>query len=181
MEFNVHKNYFKGGGESQWGALYYVNFWALLPNFEAYDKKKNHYEFVERLGWGRKLYFRMHLRNVSRNSVTAIIDHNKGESGGFRFSGRLGEPDEQKYGLEIYYTNKKSPDDYLYRSNGKTTVYISCGSKVMNVPSPHCKMMWDESDKVYADATFSKDYLPQWREILTNIKKVYSGLIIEGE
>jgi hypothetical protein len=42
-------------------------------------------------------------------------------------------------------------------------------------------MMWDESDKVYADATFSKDYLPQWREILTNIKKVYSGLIIEGE
>jgi hypothetical protein len=45
----------------------------------------------------------------------------------------------------------------------------------MNVPSPHCEMMWDLSDSVYADATFSKDFLPQWQEILSKIQKIMNG------
>lgn len=173
--FRIHKSYFKGGGENQFGMLYYANFWALLPDFATYDKTKNRYEFVERLGWGRKLYFRMHLREVSRNSVAAIIEHNRDKNGGLRFSGRLGMPDEIQYGLEVYRATKYSPDDYLYRVEGDTKVYISCSSRTMNTPSPSCQMMWDPATSVYADATFSKDYLPQWQKILSNIQRIFNG------
>lgn len=180
-EFKIHKAYFQGGGESQFGVLYYAKFWALLPNFEIYDKSKNRYEFVERRGWGRKLYFRMHLREKDRNAVAAIIEHNKSKRGGKRFSGKLGNPDEMQYGLEVYRATKYSPDDYLYRPNGETTIYITCASKVMNVPSPSCDMKWDPSESVYADATFSKDYLPEWKTILSNIQKVFDGQVIKGD
>ena len=173
--FKIRKEYFQGGGKNHIGLLHYAKFRALLPNFEAYDKSKNHFEFVDRLGWGRKLYFRMHLREADRNSVAAIIENNKGKKGGFRFSGRLGKPDEIKHGLEVYYTDYKSPDDYLYRTDGEITVYIRCGSKIMNVPSPSCNMIWDPYDSVYADAIFSKDYLPQWQEILSTIQRIYGG------
>jgi hypothetical protein len=74
-----------------------------------------------------------------------------------------------------------SPDDYLYRPDGETTVYITCSSKIMNTPSPSCLMMWDPFDSVYADATFSKDYLPQWREILSNIQKILDGQMVKGD
>ncbi len=179
--FRIHKSYFKGGGENQFGMLYYANFWALLPDFEAYDKTKNRYEFVERLGWGRKLLFRMHLREVSRNSVAAIVENHKDRNGHKRFSGRLGDPDEIQYGLEVYRATKYSPDEYLYRVEGETKVYISCSSAIMNTPSPSCQMMWDPAASVYADATFSKDYLPQWQEILSNIQKVFDGQKIQGD
>jgi hypothetical protein len=179
-EFKIHKAYFQGGGESQFGVLYYAKFWALLPNFETYDKSKNRYEFVERLGWGRKLYFQMHLREKDRNAVAAIIERNKSKRGGFPFSGRLGSPDEMLYGLEVYRAINYGPDDYLYRPDGDTTIYITCGSEIMNVPSPHCEMKWDPSESVYADATFSKDYLPEWKTILSNIQQIFDGQVIEG-
>ena len=139
--FKIRKAYFKGGGESRWGLLFYAKFWALLPDFETYDRAKNGYEFVERLGWGRKLYFQMHLREKDRNAVAAIVEHNKGKNGGLRFSGRLGTPDELIYGLELYRATNYSPDEYLYRPDGGMIVYISCSSKIMNTPSPSCKMM----------------------------------------
>ncbi len=179
--FKIHKAYFQGGGESRWGVLYYAKFWALLPDFEPYDRAKNYYEFVERRGWGRKLNFQMHLREKNRNAVAAIIENHKGKGGHKRFSGRLGSPDERQYGLEVYRAINYSPDDYLYRPDGETTVYITCGSKIMNVPFPHCDMMWDPSDSVYADATFSKDYLPQWQEILSNIQKIFDGQMVKGD
>ncbi|MEJ2407665.1 MAG: hypothetical protein P8171_26075 [Candidatus Thiodiazotropha sp.] len=53
--------------------------------------------------------------------------------------------------------------------------------KIMNTPSPSCLMMWDPFDSVYADATFSKDYLPQWREILSNIQKILDGQMVKGD
>ncbi|MCU7816973.1 MAG: hypothetical protein KZQ81_17690 [Candidatus Thiodiazotropha sp. (ex Rostrolucina anterorostrata)] len=171
-DFKVDKAYFRGGSETQWGALHYAKFWALLPDFEVYDKSKNHHEFVEELGWGRKVFFRLHLREVSRNSVPVIIDQHKSKKGHKRFSGRLGKPDEVKYGLEVYYTNKKSFDDYLYRPEGKAVVYMTCGSKIVNLPSPSCKMHWDHSTTVYADAVFSKEYLPEWHEILNSIMQI---------
>jgi hypothetical protein len=179
--FKIHKAYFQGGGESRWGVLYYAKFWALLPDFETYDRAKNDYEFVERRGWGRKIYFRMHLREKDRNAVAAIVENHMGKGGHKRFSGRLGSPDERRYGLEVYRATNYSPDDYLYRPDGETTVYISCSSKIMNTPSPSCKMRWDPFGSVYADATFSKDYLPQWREILSNIQKIFDGQMVKGD
>ncbi|MEW8693561.1 MAG: hypothetical protein AB2535_21215 [Candidatus Thiodiazotropha endolucinida] len=179
-KLKVRKAYFRGGGENQWGVLKYADFWALLPDFETYDKTKNRYEFVDRLGWGRRLYISLHARKASRVSLSEIIELNTGKNGGKRFSGKLGRPDEIKYGLEVYHATYKAPDDYLYRPEGKTVMYMKCGSKKMDVPRPHCKMMWDHSDKVYADAVFSKDYLPQWREILADIEQVINGQDIQG-
>jgi hypothetical protein len=141
----------------------------LLPDFEVYDKSKNHKAFVEELGWGDKLFFRLHSSGVGRNSVPRIIETNKSERGGFRFSGRLGKPDKKMYGLDVYYANNKAPDDYLYQVKGETVVYITCGSKRMNVPHPHCDLKWDYSKTIYADAVFSKKYLPQWQRILDQI------------
>jgi hypothetical protein len=180
-KFKVLKAYFRGGSENRWGRPLYAKFWALLPDFETYNKSKNHYEFVEQRGWGRKLYFRIHLREADRNSVSAIISNHKGKKGHKRFSGRLGIPDDHMYGLEIYRATNYSFDDYLYRPKNSRKVYISCSSKIMNTPSPSCKMMWDPSESVYADATFSKAYLPRWKEILLNIQKVINGRNAQGD
>jgi hypothetical protein len=168
-KFKMPKGYFRGVGETQWGSLVYAKFWALLPDFEAYDKSKNHKAFVEDLGWGDKLFFRLSLRNTSRVSVPEIIKHNASVNGGKQFSGKLGKPDENIYGLDVYYANKKAPDDYLYDLNGQTVVYITCGSEEMNVPHPHCELKWDHSKTIYAEAVFSKKYLPQWQRILDEI------------
>jgi hypothetical protein len=180
-KFKVLKAYFRGGSEDRWGSPLYAKFWALLPDFETYDKSKNHYEFVEQRGWGRKVFFRLHLRKASRVSVSEIVERNSYKSGGKRFSGRLGNPDEMKYGLEEYRSTNYSFDDYLYRPKDSGKVYISCSSKIMNTPSPSCKMMWDPSESVYADATFSKAYLPQWNEILLDIQKVINGNSAQGD
>jgi hypothetical protein len=153
----------------------------LLPDFEAYDKSKNHKAFVEELGWGDKVFFRLHLRGIDRNSVPKIIENNKSEEGGFRFSGRLGKPDEIKYGLEVYYTKINSRDDYLYRPSEGVIVYIACASKKMNVPSPSCEMLWDHSKTVYADAIFSKKYLPHWKSIHKRINDVIKKDSFRGE
>lgn len=179
--FKIDKRYFRGGGQSHLGRLQSVEFWALLPDFETYDKKHNKYEFVDRLGWGKKVYFSMYLSSVRRNSVSTIVNRNSEEGTGFAFSGRVGEPDNVYHGIEVYDSGNYQSDIYLSRSNGTVSVYISCTSKVMKVPSPSCRMMWDLQDSVYADATFSKDYLSQWKAILVNIQKIYNGQSLQGK
>jgi hypothetical protein len=179
--FKIDKRYFRGGGKSHLGVLQYAEFWALLPELETYDKNTNQYEFVDQLGWGRKIYFRMYASSVSRNSIENIIEHNRNENGGFAFSGRLDEPDGNNYGLEVYFSSNHQSDIYLSRSNGVVNTYISCTSKAMNVPSPSCRMMWDPYDSVFSDATFSKDYLGHWKVILSKIQNIYSGKNIQGE
>jgi hypothetical protein len=103
------------------------------------------------------------------------------ERGGFRFSGRLGKPDENKYGLEVYYTDKKTHDDYLYHAEGIVTIYIACSSKAEKHPSPGCRMIWDYSDSIYADADFHKKYLPQWQRILKQLNNVIKKDSLQGE
>jgi hypothetical protein len=36
-------------------------------------------------------------------------------------------------------------------------------------------MLWDYTDKVYAEADFSMKYLPQWRDILEKIEIILEG------
>lgn len=182
-KFKILKAYFRGGSENQIGNPIYAKFWALLPDFEIYEKSKNHYEFVEQRGWGRKLYFKIHLREADRNSVSAIINNHKGAKGHKRFSGRLGKPDEMKYGLEVYRSTGYNFDDYLYRTDGSAIVYLICTGKVMESKKPnhpYCTMMWDLSESVYADATFSKTYLPHWQNILSNMQKIINGQKVRG-
>lgn len=177
-KIKVQKDYFRGGGENKWGMLMYADFWVLLPNFETYEKTKNQYEFVDRLGWGRKLYISFHARKASRDSVPEIIEHLKDRVRLASFSGRLDNPDEMKYGLEVYYGKSKLDDTYLHGVGGDEPVYITC---VENVPSPGCKMRWDYSKNVYADTSFNMKHLPQWQENISNVQKVINGQNIQGD
>ena len=180
-DFTVYKSYLRGGSQSRWGILENVRFVVLLPNFEAYDKEKNHYEFVERLGHGRRLEFMIERRGSGRVSLHELFD-TKIRNGFESYSNRLGHYDELRYGLEFYRTESSSFDQYLYRPNNEIKVIIGCSSVAANHPSPGCKMYWDHSEFVYADAMFSMDYLPQWRDILDNMERILSGqkLNIQG-
>ena len=174
-DFKIYKGYFRGGSQTHLGVISHTQFWALLPDFEAYDKEKNHDLFVKQLGYGRRIWFMIDPRNDGRNSLADIFEH--GKTSGFRnYSNRVGRYDEKKYGLEIYYSGKYGDDDYLYRPDGdKLKVYLSCNSAEMKLPSPGCLMQWDYTDKVYAEADFSIKYLPIWRDILANIEKILDG------
>jgi hypothetical protein len=181
QEFRIKKGYFRGGSQTHWGAISYTRFWALLPDFEIYDKKKNYDEFVTQLGHGRRIRFMIHPSHEGRNSLSRIFE--SGKTNGFhRFSNRVGQYDEMKYGLEVYRSKTKWDDQYLYRPEGdKLEVLIGCSSIKVNFPSPGCKMEWDYTDKVYAEATFSMDYLPIWQEIVNNIELILQGQKIEAQ
>ncbi|MEJ2622404.1 MAG: hypothetical protein P8163_19785 [Candidatus Thiodiazotropha sp.] len=180
----------------------HTQFWALLPDFEAYDKEKNQDLFVKQLGYGRRIWFdkeknqdlfvkqlgygrriwfKIHPSNDGRNSLADIFEHAK--TSGFRnYSNRVGKYDEMKYGLEVYYSHKYGNDDYLYRPDGdKLEVYLSCSSAEMKVPSPGCEMLWDYTDKVYVETDFSMEYLPIWQDILANIEKILDGQILNKQ
>ncbi|MCU7920627.1 MAG: hypothetical protein KZQ95_20070 [Candidatus Thiodiazotropha sp. (ex Epidulcina cf. delphinae)] len=174
-KFKIQKGYFKGSGNTPWGTLTNMKFWALLPDFKVYDKLTNHSDFFDVKGWGSKLQFQLRLKRIPHVSVPKIVEANKKAGGGMQFSGRLGSPDEMKYDLEAYYATKYAPDDYLYRPNGESRIYISCRSKVMKVPYPGCDMLWDYSDAIYLEASFNRKYLPQWQTILEKIQKLIKG------
>ena len=179
-EFRVKKDYFRGGSQNYWGAISNAEFWALLPDFETYDKDKNYSEFVTQLGYGRRIWFKIHPSHDGRNSLSKIFE--RGKTNGFhRFSGRVDQFDEMKYGLEVYRSTTKWDDQYLYRPNGNLKVLIGCRSIKANLPSPGCLMKWDYSNKVYAEADFSMEYLPQWKDILTNIEKIINGQRIDSQ
>jgi hypothetical protein len=182
-DFTVYKSYLRGSSQSRWGILENVRFVVLLPNFEAYDKEKNHYEFVERLGHGRRLEFMIERRGSGRVSLQELFEDDI-RHGWSSYADRVGSYDEMKYGLEFYRSKTSWDDQYLYRPEGKIKVIIACTSGVSNPypPHPSCDMYWDHSEYAYAEATFSLDYLPQWREILANMEKVLSGqkLNIQG-
>jgi hypothetical protein len=174
-DFKVYKGYFRGGSQTHQGMISHTQFWALLPNFESYNKKKNYDLFVEQLGYGRRIWFHIHPSNDGRNSLVDLFEH--GKTSGFRnYSNRVGQYDEFKYGLEVYYSHKYANDDYLYRPDGdKLEVYLRCSSAEMKLPSPGCTMQWDYSNKVYAEADFSINYLPIWQNILADIEKILDG------
>jgi hypothetical protein len=181
QEFRIKKGYFRGGSQTHWGAISYTRFWALLPDFEIYDKKKNYDEFVTQLGHGRRIRFMIHPSHEGRASLSRLFE--LGKTSGFRnYSHRIDHFDEKKYGLEIYRSGNKSDDDYLYRPDGnELEVYLRCRSSKANLPSPSCKMFWDYTDTVYAEATFSMDYLPIWQEIVNNIELILQGQEIEAQ
>jgi hypothetical protein len=175
QEFRIKKGYFRGGSQTHWGAISHAGFWALLPNFETYDKERNYDEFVKQLGYGRRIWFMIHPSHDGRASLSKLFE--LGKTSGFRnYSHRIDHFDEKKFGLEIYRSGNKSDDDYLYRpSGGELEVYLSCRSSKANLPSPGCRMLWDYTDKVNAEAEFSMKYLPQWRDILEKIEIILEG------
>jgi hypothetical protein len=125
----------------------------------------------------------IHPSHEGRNSIHDIVEHHKKRGLEKYYGTGFGEPDKVEYGLEVYHAKKYSKDLYLYRPNGEAKVYIKCTGEVMNVPSPGCKMEWDYTEKVYAEATFSMNYLPIWQEIVNNIEMILQGqeIQVQGE
>jgi hypothetical protein len=159
-----------------------VSFIVLLPNYETYDKEINRYEFVERLGIGQRLRFQILRHGSGRVSLPEKFN-NVRTQGRESYSHRVGQYDEVKYGLEVYRSTSHWDDQYLYRPNGDIKVIIGCTSDASRPypPSPGCKMYWDHSEYVYADAFFSMDYLPQWQDILANMEKILNGQKIDSQ
>lgn len=162
---SIPSAYFKGGSHNIHGLLHHVKLWALLPDFESYDKSENHDEFFEQVGFGRKIYITLSSRSLRPAKVHDIIAIKA--SGQHRpISGRIGKFDESTNDLEVYYSNTFADDDYLYRLSNETLVYIHCSSKKQKVPHPSCKMLWDISEGIAADAIFSLRYLSEWKTII---------------
>ncbi|MCG8042416.1 MAG: hypothetical protein JAZ15_14615 [Candidatus Thiodiazotropha endolucinida] len=165
--------YLKGSSEDYLGVLRYVKLWALLPDLEAYDKTKNHYDFHPKKGFGKVVNFKLISRSERPAKINEIIRTKVDDLKTTPLSGRLGKYDEYQNDLEIYRSKTYKDDAYLYRNNDKIGSYIRCSSKAQHIPYPSCKMLWDVSDHIAAEAVFSMDYIKDWKSMLTNI----NGLI----
>ncbi|MES9994345.1 MAG: hypothetical protein ABW098_20540 [Candidatus Thiodiazotropha sp.] len=160
--------YFKGGSQDKLGMLHYVKLWALLPDFEVYDKNKNNDEFHPVRGFGRRVDITLGSRSQGPAKISEIVkssvalEHTP-------LSGRLGKYDELIYSLEVYRSNSYGDDDYLYRRNGDTVAYLHCSSKKQDIPYPSCELLWDVSDRIGAKAVFSMDYLSYWKTVMIKV------------
>jgi hypothetical protein len=148
----------------------------LLPDFEGYDKDKNRDEFIGPdlgKGWGR--YVEMALyRRADRISIPVMVTRWSRPESLSAISGRVGKYDELRYGLEYYRSKNRSDDIYLYREDGQLVMFVTCPSEgvLKTMPSPACYYYYDISSGTSYEMLYSMDYLPQWREIRSNAKRL---------
>ncbi len=172
--FDIPKKYFKGVAETGAGIAETANLWALLPNFEGYDKDTNHHDFYEVRHKGHRIQVMLTMRS-NIMTVPRIVEKNLGRPYTV-LAKHNGKHDEMHYGLEYYRTyqllgTKKLPGPpsiYLYRENGTPVLRFRCDEKEQG-PFPGCRVNWDYNEEVAVVFDFSKKYLPQWREIWTNV------------
>ena len=178
-EFNIPEGNFKGGGETGSGQLVQVSLWGLLPDFEGYDKAKNHEEFVgpsRGRGWGRYAEIVLYRRE-DRITVPEMVYAFAWKTNTGALSGREGDYDELRYGLEYYRSTNWGDDIYLYREDGRPVIYINCPSEIAlrKRSSPSCTYYWDISKGTSYEMWYSMDYLPRWREIWLNAQRLVNG------
>ena len=125
--FDVPAGNFKGGGETAGGTLIHATLWGLLPNFEGYDKAKNHDEFI-RLGNGRVARISLSRRSGTL-TVPLLIERWINYPEGSALNGRLEDYDDIRYGLQYYTHEGRLSDIYLYVKDGEPTILITCPSE----------------------------------------------------
>ncbi len=172
-EFRIPEGNFKGGSETGGGELIQATLWGLLPDFEGYDKPKNHAEFIDKRGFGRVVRIELY-RRLERISIPVMVERRARPERLSAISGRVGRYDEMRYGLEYYRSKNSSDDIYLYREDGRLVMLIQCASEdvLKNMPFPACGSYWDISTGTSYEMLYSMDYLPQWREIWGNAKRL---------
>jgi len=175
--FSIPRKYFKGMGRNVKGSVDSVNLWALLPDFEAYDKNVNYHEFREVYHKGR----RIQIMVVPRGRVVTVpVIVERGEKSNYSPLGgrhRGGKHDGIVYGLEYYKAHEsKYPvrSVYIYRDRGKAIALYLCDEYYKGT-FPGCQVNWDYNDKVAVLFDFSKEYLPRWRDILSKVKLLLDG------
>lgn len=172
-QFNVARRYLKGASETSGGVSESAFLWALLPDFEGYDKTQNRHEFTEVLGWGRRIYIDLYVRSRSM-TVPQIVARDQRDPLN-RKLGLAGKPYGSVYGLEYYRTRSKVfPAIYIYRREGMPVLKFRCDED-FQVRVPGCQVNWDYNSDVAVMFSFKKTYLPQWREILRGVKGILNG------
>jgi hypothetical protein len=126
----VPAKYFAGGSEDRSGVLHHVKLRALLPDFEAYEKSRNHYEFFERFGHGRRIQVTFSSR--SQGPAKKIIKSSVAILKNTPVSGRLGDFDEFKYGLEVYRSNSYGIEQWYIDSAYEVDRIEAGGSVLLN-------------------------------------------------
>ncbi len=175
-EFRIPEANFKGGAETGGGELIRATLWGLLPDFEGYDKPKNHAEFFKHRngkGWGNYVEIELY-RRLERISIPVMVERRARPERLSAISGRVGRYDEMRYGLEYYRSKNSSDDIYLYREDGQLVMFIQCPSEnvLKTRPYPRCTYYWDISMGTSYEMSYGIDYLPQWREIWGNAKRL---------
>lgn len=143
--------------------------WALLPDFEAYDKNKNHYEFYEERGWGKRINVIIRqgaftkkntLENMRRKGVYKKYIENKMDAV------------QEVNDLESFpVRNVRFEQDLLYDRNSDNYPDINVVCDVYNqhefTTFPGCEMSWNLSinSNLHYYVSFHRKYLPKWKEI----------------
>ena len=174
--FDIPAKYFQGGAHTRSNVLETAHLWALLPNFEGYDKSLNHHDFVEVYHQGRRIKVMLITRGRRMTVPQIVVKRNARERlsvlGGRHQGGKY---DEMRYGLEYYHSDFNGQDSrYLYRENDRPSVLLRCAEDP-KIPYPGCILLWDYNDEIAIRATFATKYLPQWHEIWINIQKLLDG------
>ena len=120
----IPSKYLKGRkvGKNHLGQAVHIGLWALLPNFDWYEPSRNHFEFVEQLGQGRRIQISLD----DRDGVSPITDFFEEGRSYNQYSYFVdGSYDELKYGLEFY--NNHHPRSEWYWLRNKEGKPISLG------------------------------------------------------
>ncbi len=181
--FDIPKKYFKGVAETGAGIAETANLWALLLNFEGFDKDINHHDFYEVHHKGRRIQIRLLVRSRVM-TVPQIVAKQEAREKYSVLGGRHrgGKYDEIHYGLEYYRTYQllgptKLPGPssvYLHRENDTPVLLFRCDED-QQVSYPGCSVRWDYNEDVAVRFDFSKKYLPQWRAIWANVRRLLNG------
>ena len=155
-----------------------MTLWGLLPNFEGYDKAKNHAKFVgPRQERGSDARIELY-RRADRITVPELVKKWIRPKSMNAISGRAGKYDELRYGLEYYQSDGNNYYDiYLYKEGDQPIISIKCPSErvLKKMPFPSCISYWDISASTSYEMRYSIDYLPQWREVWQNAQQLLSG------
>ena len=158
-EFRVRRKYMISIGRRKTNdEISNAKLWALLPDFEAYDKDKNFVEFHETLGHGRRL--RILLRPGKGGGAENVRDSAK-RNGGLTNS--------DFHGLEEYTNAMTGEKLYFSNSEHLASFYYSCG---VDVPSPGCFGSFRVADDISSTTSFAYEYLPMWREIHEGVRLI---------
>ena len=175
-EFDIPAKYLQGGARTRDKVLETVNLWALLPNFEGYDKNVNYHDFVEVYHQGKRIKIMLITRG-RRMTVPQIVERKNVKKNISVLGGKHqgGKYDEIRYGLEYYHSDFNGQDSiYLHRKNDIPNVFFMCAEDP-RVPYPGCRGRWDYNDDVAVNFHFGIKYLPDWRNIMIKLQQLLDG------
>lgn len=178
--FDIPRQYFKGVAESGGGHAESASLWALLPNFEGYDKAVNHHDFYEVRHSGRRIQLMLVPRGRRMTVAQIVAKDNARDSGITVLGGRHqgGKYDEIRYGLEYYHSDFNAKDSvYLFRQNDTPVLMFRC-SEPPPLPFPVypvCRGYWDYNADIAVNFDFGINYLPEWQSILAHIQLLLDG------